>query len=239
MNYQAHYDRLIERAQNRTILQTSYKEMHHIVPKCMGGTDDVNNLVELFAEEHLIAHLLLSKIYPNNEKLLHSVFRMSQIRRYTNKEYGWLRQKYSSYMKTNNPMFNENIRKKMSNSRKGKLVGNENPSKREDVRETLSKAVAKSWENADERKKAFSEKFSGSNNPASKLYHITDPNGILYVVDGTLEKFTNSNGLSINILRNWVNRGIIQRTSKKDITFFRDESKRKLMGWKIDEINKV
>lgn len=215
MNYQAHYDKLIERAKHRVLASGTYKENHHIVPKALGGTDESENMVALLAEEHLIAHLLLAKIHSGSKGLLHAAFRMSNCRKYTNKQYAWVRQRFS------------------------KCMYEDNPSKRKDVRETLSKAVAKSWENADERKKAFSEKFSGSNNPASKLYHITDPNGVLHVIDGTLEKFTNSNGLSINILRNWVNRGIIQRTSKKDITFFRDESKRKLMGWKIDEIKKV
>jgi hypothetical protein len=32
------------------------KHIHHIVPKHMGGTDDLNNLVELTVEEHAKAH---------------------------------------------------------------------------------------------------------------------------------------------------------------------------------------
>ena len=33
-----------------------YKERHHIVPRCMGGTNDNDNLIDLYAEEHYIAH---------------------------------------------------------------------------------------------------------------------------------------------------------------------------------------
>ena len=40
-----------------------YHERHHITPKCMGGTNDNENLIDLFAREHYIAHLLLAKIY--------------------------------------------------------------------------------------------------------------------------------------------------------------------------------
>lgn len=61
MNYQKIYNDLISRAQARESL-LEYKETHHIIPKCMGGSDDKENLVELTAREHFIAHLLLCKI---------------------------------------------------------------------------------------------------------------------------------------------------------------------------------
>ena len=34
-------------------------ELHHILPRCLGGTDDPSNLVELTYEEHKEAHLIL------------------------------------------------------------------------------------------------------------------------------------------------------------------------------------
>ena len=36
-----------------------YCERHHMLPKCMGGTDDKNNLIDLFAKEHFEVHRLL------------------------------------------------------------------------------------------------------------------------------------------------------------------------------------
>lgn len=33
-----------------------YHERHHILPKCLGGTDDKENLIDLYAKEHFIAH---------------------------------------------------------------------------------------------------------------------------------------------------------------------------------------
>ena len=38
-----------------------YYESHHIIPKCMGGTDDSFNRVLLTAKEHYICHRLLPK----------------------------------------------------------------------------------------------------------------------------------------------------------------------------------
>lgn len=38
-----------------------YLESHHIVPKCLGGRDDSENLVLLTAREHFVCHHLLTK----------------------------------------------------------------------------------------------------------------------------------------------------------------------------------
>jgi len=102
MNYKLHYDKLIHRAQNRSILKSEYKEIHHIIPKCMGGSDLKENLTPLFPEEHIIAHLLLTKIYPNNYKLLQSAHCMTngfnKSIKSNNKKYRWLKIKNSEYM---------------------------------------------------------------------------------------------------------------------------------------------
>ena len=60
MNWQQVYDNLVRK--NHTFHEGEYFETHHIVPKSLGGTDDKNNLVNLTAREHYIAHLLLVKI---------------------------------------------------------------------------------------------------------------------------------------------------------------------------------
>ena len=101
MNYTAIYQRLIERARTRVI--ESYTESHHIVPRCMGGTNDKENLVELTPEEHYIAHQLLHKMYPEHKGLL-SACMMMTAKRKGNKVYGWLKRKWSDHMKENNPL---------------------------------------------------------------------------------------------------------------------------------------
>ena len=66
MNYQRHYNLLIEKAKSRgwTYKDNSIAnpiEVHHIIPKSMGGSDDKDNLVGLTIREHVIAHFLLAK----------------------------------------------------------------------------------------------------------------------------------------------------------------------------------
>jgi hypothetical protein len=67
MNHQIIHDAIIDRARNRVL--TGYVEKHHVIPRCLGGSDDKTNLVELTAREHFIVHKLLCKIYPNEDKL--------------------------------------------------------------------------------------------------------------------------------------------------------------------------
>lgn len=92
MNYTAHYEILIQRAKTRIL--DEFTESHHIVPRCMGGTDAPNNLVDLTPEEHYTAHLLLTKIYPDNRKLINAAVMMIP-NRPSNKLYGWLRRRFA------------------------------------------------------------------------------------------------------------------------------------------------
>lgn len=58
------YDNLIERARSRKLI--GYTESHHIIPKCLGGSNLSENLVNLTAREHFIAHRLLCRMYSHN-----------------------------------------------------------------------------------------------------------------------------------------------------------------------------
>lgn len=44
----------------------NYQERHHIIPKCMGGSNDEENLIYLYPQEHYYAHSLLAKENPEN-----------------------------------------------------------------------------------------------------------------------------------------------------------------------------
>jgi len=52
-----------------------YTEKHHILPRCLGGTNHPSNLVRLSARQHFVAHRLLWKMYPNTPSLFFA-FRM-------------------------------------------------------------------------------------------------------------------------------------------------------------------
>lgn len=95
MNYTKHYDLLIQKATQRQL--TEYYEIHHIIPKCMGGSDDESNLVKLTPEEHYVAHQLLAKMHIDNPKLLMAAMMMCANRK-GNKVYGWIKRKHSAIM---------------------------------------------------------------------------------------------------------------------------------------------
>lgn len=75
MDYQKIYNQIIDRAKQRKL--EGYKEKHHIVPKCIGGSNKKENLVELTAREHFLCHWILTRIYPESSKLAYAFWFMS------------------------------------------------------------------------------------------------------------------------------------------------------------------
>lgn len=151
MNYETHYDTLNERARNRVL--EGYTERHHVVPRCMGGSDNANNIVRLTAEEHYVAHQLLVKIYPENNKLIYAANMMS-VGRINNRKYGWLKKKHAKVVSENmkaryaagfeNPSRRPEVRKKISEAAKARAQAGPSPLKgrilSKEMREKLSKA---------------------------------------------------------------------------------------------------
>lgn len=103
MDYKRIYDSIIERARSREL--DGYTEKHHILPRCLGGTDEPGNLVRLTAEEHYVCHQLLAKIHPTHTGLYCAAVMMTGgYKRANNKLYSWLKKKVSDRMKgPNNP----------------------------------------------------------------------------------------------------------------------------------------
>ncbi len=98
MDYQKIYSNLIQKRKS-VLLENQYTEKHHIVPKCLGGSDDEDNLVVLTPEEHFLAHQLLVKIYPEHKGLKYALYMMTKApngRRNNNKLYGWIKRDYEA-----------------------------------------------------------------------------------------------------------------------------------------------
>lgn len=58
-----------------------YHERHHIIPKCLGGNNDEDNLIDLYGREHFIAHRLLALENPYNKDLLYAWNLMAFVKR--------------------------------------------------------------------------------------------------------------------------------------------------------------
>jgi len=95
MDYKKIYNLLINRGKTR--VYEGYTESHHIIPRCIGGNDDITNLVNLTPEEHYIAHQLLVKMYPGDHRLAKAAMMMTA-QRPNNKVYGWLRKRHAIAM---------------------------------------------------------------------------------------------------------------------------------------------
>jgi hypothetical protein len=100
MNYAKHYKALMTRAENRVL--DVYTEKHHVVPRCIDRTSAV--VVRLTPEEHYVAHQLLVKMYPSNQKLLFAARQMTFATKRSprrNKLFGWLRRRAAESLKGN------------------------------------------------------------------------------------------------------------------------------------------
>lgn len=125
MDYKRHYDALIKRAQTRTL--DGYVERHHILPRCMGGSDDPDNIATLTPEEHYVAHQLLVKIHPDEAKMVFAALAMTRGRS-GNKRYGWLRRLFAQRISEINkgkpkPPMTEEHRRNIGLAQLGRIRG--------------------------------------------------------------------------------------------------------------------
>lgn len=98
--YKKLYDTFIFTRRNRSLNDSSILEIHHIQPRCMGGSDDKNNLIVLTAREHFLAHLFLHRAHPNHvglKKALMAMFkgdtRQQKNRSFNSRFYQLIREK--------------------------------------------------------------------------------------------------------------------------------------------------
>lgn len=178
MDYQNIYNNLI----HREITRAGYVEKHHILPRCLGGSGSKENIVSLYPEEHFLAHLLLCKIYPGNQKLLYAAMNMTSGSmvsngRRNNKAYGWLRRQYAESMSgDNNPARrNPNLQKEAAKKRVGQKRTDETKARMsaaqkgrtftEETKAKMAEAAKNRPSISDETRKKLSAKSKGRIGP--------------------------------------------------------------------------
>ena len=129
MDYNKVYKQLISKAQTEDRFRNSdtYYERHHILPKCLGGSNTKSNLVLLTAKEHYLAHYLLHREYPADKKLLHAFMLMcfcegkDQFRhKVSSRTYEYARKAYADSRK--GTLLSDETKYKISQSQKGKIL---------------------------------------------------------------------------------------------------------------------
>lgn len=120
------YNQLIEK--RKINIPIGYTEKHHIIPRCLNGSNDKENIVKLTAREHFVAHLLLAKIHGGI--LWAAINRMCNSSVHNSRDYSWIRQQFAkSVTGAGNPRWNAVVtsetRRKIGNGNRGKTCSSE------------------------------------------------------------------------------------------------------------------
>lgn len=160
-------------------------EVHHIIPKSLGGSNDKSNLIKLTYREHFIAHLILFKVYRNRGMAM-AVMMMSNHGNKSSRLYeksktdiqGFISEKTSG---DKNPMFgklivldcndkkiiiekseyNQNIHKHITIGENNPMFGKKHS---EESKKKMSENHAKAFlgkKHSEESKKIIAEKLKG------------------------------------------------------------------------------
>ena len=192
MTYQNFIDGIIK-SRGQFNCGDEYHERHHIKPKCLGGTDDLNNLIDLYAREHFIAHKLLAEENPSNIKLVQAYSIMAFAsneyeKRYelTPEEYEQARKAFSIGLKQyysnkeNHPCYGKHLSEERKQKIREANKGNKYCVGRIISKETRKKIGDANRNPSSETRKKMSEaqkarNLDGGNNPrAKKIIRLSD-----------------------------------------------------------------
>ena len=84
VNYLSIYNSIMQQARDR-MLEHGF-ERHHVIPKSLGGANNLSNLVQLTLREHFVAHKLLTRIYTGEaqKKMWFAYYRLCNRHQHTN-----------------------------------------------------------------------------------------------------------------------------------------------------------
>jgi len=153
-----------------------YKERHHIIPRCIGGTNDETNLIDLTASEHFIAHKLLCEDNPSHRGLAKAWLMMCTMQSDTQERISITAEEYAEIKEhLAKTKVTDITKRKISEANKGNIAWNKGRTKETDDRvmkgaQNLSKSLV---ENGTRRGKNNSQygntgRITGYKNPMCK-----------------------------------------------------------------------
>lgn len=87
------YFNIVNQAKNRKTVN-AYTELHHIIPKCLGGNNSRSNMVNLTAREHFICHMLLPKMVNRNSNFYYKLIKAAvSMKRNNNNQHRYMNSK--------------------------------------------------------------------------------------------------------------------------------------------------
>lgn len=171
--YSKWYYNIINNA--KTKKYEDYSEVHHLIPRSLGGTNKKSNLIRLSAREHFICHLLLTKMTYGKYKqkmifalkaMIH-IKRKYQFRHLTNNSriFEYCRTEYSKAMSLRRKSYtgwhhSEETKEKIRQSNRNKIIPQE---QRDKISNTLKGSIPafKGCKHTPETLKFISEKLKG------------------------------------------------------------------------------
>lgn len=186
LTYEEFINNILE-TRGRFACGEEYHERHHIIPRCIDGGDEEENLIDLFAREHFEAHRLLALENPDNDKLAYAWWMMANVKdknqnrtEITAEEYEEVKLALSDIRKEkfsgeNNPMYgvhrygseNPNYGNRYSDETKQKIsvaASNRSEETRRKMSESMKKRFADptncpayGWHPSEETRKRMSE----------------------------------------------------------------------------------
>jgi hypothetical protein len=163
--YTTWYYNIISRALARTLLNNEYTELHHIIPKSLGGNNLKENLVILTAKEHFVCHILLTKMTTSSfkSKMIHAAIGMKRSRKYQHRYinsrlYEQVKKEFAILSRERNKgkILSAETRLKISAAHKGKIISNDTKIKMSQAAKGKSKTPMSA-----ELKKQISDKLKG------------------------------------------------------------------------------
>ena len=139
-----------------------YHERHHIIPKSCGGTNDEENLIDLYAKEHYEAHRLLALESPDNTKLVYAWWMMSHTNNANQRDYELTAEEYEEARKVfsesisgeNGPMYGRRGELSPMYGKRGEQSPNYGKHLSEETKAKIKESLRKTWDNPEMREKA-------------------------------------------------------------------------------------
>ena len=201
--YTLWYYSIVNNAKSRHLDKKVYVERHHIIPRCLGGDNDKDNIATLTAREHFICHIILTKITEGREKymMIHAAIGMKRSRKYqkryiNSRLYETVRKEFAqiSSLRNKGKKASAETRAKLSLAGKGRVF---------------------TQEHKDKISKALKGKPKGPMSDSEKLKRSVANKGMVSPNKGNKGKYKHSSEAKAKISENNRRRGISEETKRR------------------------